>query len=149
MNNGKYNTENFKKLQAEKQNRLYGPVKIHEKVCKRCQKKFSWEGREFTKAFQKILFCSRACANNRKDWWNDNATQYRTICFKHWEKKCVLCGFEKIVAVHHMDENKKNNSPENLVPLCPNHHEMFHSKWRKEIESLLVDTINKKFSKCN
>jgi len=95
------------------------------------------------KHFRKQFSVLRACANNRKDWWDNNATNYRTICFKHWEKKCVVCGFDKIVAVHHMDENKNNNSPNNLIPLCPNHHEMFHSKWRKEVEGIIIEAIEK------
>jgi predicted HNH restriction endonuclease len=41
------------------------------------------------------------------------------------------------VAIHHIDENKKNNEPSNLIPLCPNHHEMCHSKWKSEIEPFI------------
>jgi len=36
-----------------------------------------------------------------------------------------------------MDEDHHNNDIENLVPLCPNHHEMFHSKHREEVLDLL------------
>lgn len=47
--------------------------------------------------------------------------------FKELTKECVSCGFKKIVEVHHLDSNNKNNSMENLVPLCPNCHKMIHS----------------------
>lgn len=143
MNNGKYETEQYKKLQQEKLDRNYGPIQEHRFTCL-CGNEFTWVGRKKTKAFEKQKYCSRNCSNNRQEWWNKNATQYRTICFKHWEKKCLLCGFEKIVVVHHMDENKKNNNPENLIPLCPNHHEMFHSKFRGEVEPLIIEKLQNK-----
>lgn len=54
--------------------------------------------------------------------------------YKKLTEKCVVCGFDKIVALHHLDQNKKNNSRENLVGLCPNHHAMLHMiKYREEI----------------
>lgn len=39
-----------------------------------------------------------------------------------------MCGFDKVISVHHYDENKKNNHPLNLIPMCPTHHEMIHTK---------------------
>lgn len=52
---------------------------------------------------------------------------YRKLCFRYHKKKCIICGEENIVAVHHYDENKYNNDPRNLVPLCPTHHSYLHS----------------------
>ena len=49
-------------------------------------------------------------------------------------KECAICGFDKIVDLHHIDKNKKNNSPKNLVGLCPNHHRMINNlKFKDEI----------------
>lgn len=145
MNNGKYNTENYKRKQSEKLDRLYGPVLQHKKICKCCGSEFIFEGRLDTKAYEKAQFCKRSCANNRQEWWDDNATHYRTIAFRHWDEKCALCGFDKVVAVHHIDESKENNSYRNLIPLCPNHHEMLHSKWRHEVQPLIDRAIIEKF----
>jgi hypothetical protein len=146
MNNGKYNTTQYKELQQVKNDRLYGPLKQHEKQCECCGKQFIWEGRYRTKAFEKARFCSRSCANNRKSWWKDNAIQYRTIAFNHWDKCCVVCGFDKIVAVHHIDENHDNNDPKNLIPLCPNHHEMVHSnKYKEEILPIITEKVSNKW----
>lgn len=36
---------------------------------------------------------------------------------------CVLCGFE-YADVHHLDGNKGNGDPSNLISLCPNHHRL-------------------------
>jgi len=80
--------------------------------------------------------CSRACSNVYfKDLRNErqNIKNYRTICFRHHQKECVVCGESKIVAVHHMNENRQDNSSKNLVPLCPTHHQYLHSKYKNEI----------------
>lgn len=137
MNNGKYDTPEYRQKQAEKIDRLYGPVQQHQKTCQTCGKEFIFEGRIKTKTYEATRFCSRSCANNRQSWWNDNAIRYRTIALQHHDEKCVICGFDKIVAIHHIDENKQNNDPKNLIPLCPNHHEMVHSKWRFEVQPLI------------
>lgn len=140
MHNGKYDSPQFKAKQANKVDRLYGPLKTHKKICIKCSKEYEIETRENTKQFRDSKFCSRSCANNRQEWWRENATQYSTICFHHWDYKCIVCGFDKIVEVHHYDHNHDNNDPSNLVPLCPNHHQMMHSKWRSEVEPI-VDKI--------
>ena len=49
-------------------------------------------------------------------------------------KECMICGFDKMVDIHHLDHNHKNSVETNLVGLCPNHHRMLHSKkYQKEI----------------
>lgn len=86
--------------------------------------------------------CSRSCANTHFRSGTDNGnwrgTQYQTICFVHHPKKCIVCGEEKIVAVHHYDHNHENNDPANLIPLCPTHHSYVHSKYADEV----MPTIN-------
>ena len=106
------------------------------KICPVCSTTF------FTKQSRdEKTTCSRSCSNtffaerrNRPE----NHKSYRTICFKHHIKKCVCCDEIKIVEVHHFDGNKKNNSLNNLIPICPTHHKYFHSKFRSEVE----DKIN-------
>jgi predicted restriction endonuclease len=57
---------------------------------------------------------------------------------------CIVCGFDKVVDVHHVDGNHGNNDYKNLVPLCPNHHQLFHSnKYRKDIEPFIEAYILK------
>ena len=86
--------------------------------------------------------CSRACSNTyfRSGENNPNYKAeksewgYRKICFSKWKKECIICGFDKVVDVHHLDHNNKNNDINNLVPLCPNHHMMLHTtKYNKEV----------------
>ena len=106
------------------------------KTCPVCSKQFNGNGKT----------CSYSCSNtffrsgeNNPNWKEE---QYRSTCFLHHEKKCVICGENKIVTVHHMNENRNDNRPENLVPLCPTHHQYFHSRYRKEVESKILDYLN-------
>lgn len=41
---------------------------------------------------------------------------------------CAICGFDKIVHLHHIDRNHANTNDNNLVGLCPNHHSMIHTR---------------------
>lgn len=94
--------------------------------------------------------CSHSCSNtffrsgennpNYKDGFDGDA-HYRKICFTHHPKKCCICGFDLIVEVHHMDCDKSNNNPNNLIPLCPNHHRLFHSRYRELVSPLIEDYI--------
>ena len=145
MHNGKYHTEKYKNKQAAKIDRNFRPVEEHKKVCERCNNEYVFIGRKLTKTFELSKFCSRSCANNRKDWWKNNATKYTTITFNNWERKCVVCEFDKIVEVHHLDENHNNNEPTNLVPLCPNHHQMVHSKWKCEVIEQINQAVKNKW----
>jgi len=91
--------------------------------------------------------CSYSCSNtfyrsgrNASNW---NEETYRTTCFEYHEKKCVICSEELIVAVHHLDGNRENNKPENLIPLCATHHQYWHSRYRYLIEDKVTQYIFK------
>lgn len=59
-----------------------------------------------------------------------NAKRYHGIedfkFYKEITAKCANCGFTKIVQIHHLDGNTKNNDKKNVVGLCPNCHKMIH-----------------------
>ena len=40
--------------------------------------------------------------------------------------KCECCGYDRVLDLHHIDENHNNNSPENHGVLCPNCHALIH-----------------------
>jgi RecJ-like exonuclease len=69
---------------------------------------------------------------------NKERVKYHKIPLKTIKKvtqKCVVCGFDKIVDLQHLDENRGNNSMENLIGLCPNHHKMIHhSNFKQEVQ---------------
>lgn len=107
------------------------------RTCPVCEKVFeAWP-------HNKKVTCGYSCSNTHfrtgvnNGQWKDSA--YRTTCFSKHEKKCVICGEDKIVAVHHYDGNHKNNDITNLIPLCPTHHKYMHSGYKNLIE----DQVNK------
>lgn len=94
--------------------------------------------------------CSHACSNKlfrsgrnngnfKEDHELKGKIRYATICFRHHEKKCCVCGEDNIVEAHHYDENHLNNDPSNLVPLCPTHHRYVHSRYKH----LVIDVVDK------
>ena len=96
--------------------------------------------------------CSRACSNtyfrsaeDNPNWKEDS---YRSTCFLHHKKQCVVCKEDKIVEVHHLDHNKSNNIPSNLIPLCPTHHKYWHSRYRNLIEKKVIDYVKEFKSRC-
>lgn len=77
-----------------------------------------------------------------------NIKRYHNISVGEWgniTKKCIICGFEKIVDLHHLDGNKKNNNQSNLIGLCPNHHKMIHNKkYKDEVTKEILNRLSKK-----
>lgn len=119
-----------------------------EKKCPVCSEVFKTQ-KDHPKA---KMVCSISCSNtyfrsgeNNGRYKNgtNGEIEYRTICFKNHKKECIICGFDKIVDVHHIDKNHKNNDPKNLVPLCPNHHKMMHTYAYKD-ETIIE--LNKKLN---
>jgi len=74
-------------------------------------------------------------AQNHKKLYNIDIQTYKKAT-----KSCIICGFNKVVDLHHLDESHENNSENNLIGLCPNHHQMFHNlKYRREIIEKLIE----------
>jgi len=126
------------KASVEKFHRKY---KLITKICPVCGKNFeSGEGDPREKQT-----CSHSCSNTYFSHLRNKPerhTNYRTICFKSWKKECIVCGFEKVVEVHHIDHNHSNNDRHNLVPVCPNHHQMLHTnKWAEETKQEIIKLI--------
>lgn len=102
-----------------------------------------------TNFISKSVTCSYSCSNKYFRHSNEGGlryntdeqliekSRYRDLCFRYHEKKCVVCGEMNIVEVHHYDENNGNNSPENLIPLCPTHHQYYHSRYKNLVENTI------------
>lgn len=113
------------------------------KNCQECGKEFSVSLSE-----KKRKFCSLLCANQKVRGkalprmeddliWN---RKHRVICFRYHKKECVVCGERIAVSVHHVNEDHNDDRPENLVPICSNHHIYLHSL---EGRPLVIDIVNK------
>lgn len=119
------------------------------KICPVCGKEFYTGIGDKEK---KKVCCSYSCSNTYFRSGENNGmykscdllgkNSYTTICFRHHQHKCCVCGEEKIVEVHHYDFNHTNNEPSNLVPLCPTHHQYIHSKYKDEIQHIVDDYRN-------
>lgn len=120
--------------------------KTVEKNCPVCDKVFKTK----EAGSESRITCSYSCSNthfrsgeNHGMW---NPERYQTTCFIYHKKECVVCKEENIVEVHHYDENHENNDPSNLVPLCPTHHQYWHSRFKHLVEDK-VDLYVENFSK--
>ncbi len=104
------------------------------KICKRCKRSLPMHAKDLCNGCYNFVFrLDYTKARNYKKYHNIDIELYKKIT-----KACDICGFDKIVDLHHLDENKNNNSEENLIGLCPNHHKMLHDfRYRKEIHNKL------------
>jgi hypothetical protein len=104
------------------------------KLCLNCNK--------VVKNWRHADTCSKRCSNyafKRKF----AITSYRVICFYTHKEECCVCGENKVVEVHHLDRDRKNNDPKNLVPLCPTHHSYMHSEYKHLIEKQVYTYLKK------
>ena len=110
--------------------------RLTDKICPSCKSSFRPKD-------SKQVTCSRACSNRHfrsgenHYLYDESKINYRTKCFSVYPKKCIVCGEDKIVAVHHYDENHHNNAIENLIPLCPTHHQYVHSRYKDEVQPII------------
>ena len=115
-------------------------------LCINCYRKLKWKPK-----LRKCVSCNHLKAIHAKEHcaycYNKNfhAEYYRLASrrlntgvtkelFGQLPKKCQICGFYKIIDVHHLVPRSKGGSNErsNLVVLCPNHHKMCHHADYKE-----------------
>lgn len=89
--------------------------------CEYCHKTF----KRLKSELSEQNFCSRECGNRYKNINTTNlidSLAYRRNAFNAYEHKCDICGWDKderVMEVHHLDENRSNNHIDNLRILCP------------------------------
>jgi len=125
---------------------------ITRKVCHNCYRKYIWKPKLIKckrcnrtirnhafgfciGCYSSVFHIDKIMEHQTKKRYGLSKEQYDGIT-----KKCVLCGFDKIVDLHHLDHNSKNNSRENMLGVCPNHHKMLHHRdFRHEIFGILEE----------
>jgi hypothetical protein len=133
-------------------------IKHAKGMCTTCYKKLVWKPK-----IVKCRRCERMLPNhakglcpgcystvfqleNNKSFFRKKRYGIDDELYNKITKKCLLCGFDKIVEIHHLDKNRRNSSEDNVIGLCPNHHGMLHNlKYREEI----IDQLNEIFAKEN
>ena len=121
--------------------------------CEMCQTEIYRGLKQLTHSKSKKYFCSKSCqtkwrnqqytGDKHKLWKGGWNIQYRKIMLGSGKKPvCTLCKErdERIVVVHHIDENRSNNSVENLAWLCRNCHHLVH---HDSVEKLRLATVLK------
>jgi len=100
-----------------------GKTIIHkvEGKCKECKQIYN-------KISYNQIFCSIRC---------------RTKCYLKLKKypPCFICLFDKITEKHHFmwKSFDGEDTAENIINLCPNHHRMVHNeKYKEEVEKLIA-----------
>ena len=84
------------------------------------------------------FFCNKTCQTKWRNsefsqekhpnWKSGKHTYRRLMRQSDIPKKCTLCKIldERVLAVHHIDEDRNNNTIENLAWLCHNCHHLVH-----------------------
>lgn len=141
--NIQYRVENSNRIKKQIDDRL-GEIVKFDVICDVCSRHFYVDSRKGIFDHNKKYHCSRNCANSKggvarsKILEENGELHYKSIAAKYHEIICIICGEDKIVAIHHYDNNHHNNDPKNLVPLCPTHHGYVHSRYNY----LVIDKIN-------
>lgn len=104
--------------------------------CKRCERERPMHAKGLCRGCYNYVFH----INDVKAWHCRKLHNISIETYKKITKNCVICGFDKVVDLHHLDENRKNNNEVNLIGLCPNHHKMLHDfRYKSEIFKLLKE----------
>lgn len=105
-------------------------------VCKRCKRELPMQAKGLCRGcYNSIFHIEKVKAFNKMKIYGLDYPLYQKIT-----SQCVICRFDKIVDLHHLDHNRQNKSPDNLVGLCPNHHKMLHyRKYQREVLDLLKE----------
>ncbi|MDP4012715.1 MAG: hypothetical protein Q8R00_03875 [Candidatus Nanoarchaeia archaeon] len=131
-----------------------GKIKEHHARghCNWCFRKYLWTPKKITckecgrERNHKAYGLCGGCHVRLKHYDNVlryNAKKYHNIELEYYReitKKCDNCNFSKIVNIHHLDGNTRNNDRKNVVGLCPNCHKMIHMyKYFEEIKESLAE----------
>ena len=108
--------------------------------CANCGKSISRTPYKLKQSKSGNVFCSHSCSSsyNNTSREKQSVNTYRRIAFENYEHKCAICGWdidERVLEVHHIDENRQNNELSNLIILCPICHKYLtlHLKTLKEL----------------
>ncbi len=117
--------------------------------CATCKKTVERTPSQLIGSKSKTFFCSKSCqtlwrnkyfsGKRHKRWKGGVGVSYRSRVDSSGRKKiCARCNEldYRILAVHHLDEDRMNNHLENLVYLCHNCHHLIH---RDKVEKRLFN----------
>ncbi len=107
--------------------------------CFTCQKEIYKQIQKIKASKSRKYFCNKSCqtkwrnkvfSGDKHKLWKGGFTTYRDILKRNnFPSICILCKADdiRVLAVHHIDENHKNNDIKNLAWLCHNCHYLVHN----------------------
>jgi hypothetical protein len=108
-------------------------------TCDVCGKQIYKQQKAILSSKSKKLFCSKKCSlkwhnsefieSNHANWKFGTFAYKRILQRAGIKEKCILCSKIdlRILVVHHLDKNRKNNKVNNLVWACRNCHHLIHN----------------------
>lgn len=119
--------------------------------CHACKKEVYKTQKALRVSKSKTYFCTKSCQTKWRNSifigskhanWKDGSASYRSVMLKHdIPQICRLCRTEdlRILAVHHIDRDRKNSSLSNLAWLCHNCHFLLHHY--KDVEEKFMEAL--------
>lgn len=123
-----------------------------EVLCFMCGKNVYRSGKSLRGSKSKKFFCGKSCqtkwrnayfSGERHANWIHGRASYRSVLNRTCvPKRCRRCGLGdvRVLAVHHIDRDKNNNKPSNLMWLCHNCHHLIHHD-KVEERKLMVPIV--------
>ena len=120
--------------------------------CFICDKKVYKSRKAIDRSRSKKYFCSKSCqtiwrnsvvfvGKNHANWKGGKFTYRNIISRSETPRICKMCKEKdsRILLVHHIDVNNKNNELENLIWLCHNCHFLVHHyiEERKKLAAII------------
>lgn len=117
--------------------------------CTTCGKKTYKSNKDVLRSKSGLFFCCKSCqatwrntffSGYKHSNWKGGQATYRNILRKSKLKQvCAKCqnSDARVLAVHHKDKNRNNNSVSNLIWLCHNCHYLVHH-YKEESKQFVV-----------
>ncbi len=126
------------KIYCSKECMILSKTKVVHCKCSNCNKDIIKRPSQILKSKTGNIYCSKSCSNSKNNTifksgenhpnYTTGYGSYRNRKLKISEEKCEICGIndKRVLEVHHIDNNRKNNNLNNLKLLCANCHKIEH-----------------------
>jgi len=122
--------------------RLFGPDnpnwkgKSAEKICPVCHKVFKSRNKTCSAKCGHILQAYKIFKQNGKARSVLDGKRGREIAKRVYGDKCAICGFDRFIEYAHIIPARRGGTihPDNIIPLCPNHHRLYDKNLLNEEE---------------
>ncbi|MDD2807364.1 MAG: HNH endonuclease signature motif containing protein [Patescibacteria group bacterium] len=108
-------------------------------LCYTCEKPTWKTPKDLKKSKSGYFFCGKSCqtlwrnkkytGKNHPNWQGGEFSYHRIMKEHNISAECKECGMsnKKVLVIHHVDHNRKNNTIANLMWLCRNCHYLIHN----------------------